>query len=263
MSPDSLPLDENAVVRLASATKIITSIALLQCVDKGLIGLDEPLTKILPEFENKEILTGVSGSEFSYEPSKTPITARHLLTHTSGLGYWFTNALLHPWAEARNKRQGGPSFRVTERFSYPLVFEPGTAWLYGCSLDWAGVVVSRLNGGISLEEYFVENIWKPVGLQAPFPRFNISTHPEYNSKAMGGALRTPEGKLVPNDKWSFDNPEDQDGGGGLSGTAKDYLAVLADLVSDSPRLLKQETITEMFQPQLVENSESIDRKSVV
>lgn len=257
MSPDSLPLDENAVVRLASATKIITSIALLQCVDKGLIGLDEPLTKILPEFENKEILTGVSGSEFSYEPSKMPITARHLLTHTSGLGYWFTNALLHPWAEARNKRQGGPSFRVTERFSYPLVFEPGTAWLYGCSLDWAGVVVSRLNGGISLEEYFVENIWKPVGLQAPFPRFNISTHPEYNSKAMGGALRTPEGKLVPNDKWSFDNPEDQDGGGGLSGTAKDYLAVLADLVSDSPRLLKQETITEMFQPQLVENSESM------
>lgn len=139
----------------------------------------------------------------------------------------------------------------------PLVFEPGTGWLYGCSLDWAGVVVTRLHGGMSLEEYFVENIWKRLGLQAPFPRFNISLHPEYNARAMGGVSRTPDGKLVPNDKWAFDNPEDQEGGSGLSCTAKDYVSVLADLVSDSPKLLKQATIAEMFLPQLVTKSESI------
>lgn len=257
LSPDAAPLNEDVVFKVASATKLITSIALLQCIDKDLIGLDEPLTKILPEFENKEILTNVSGSEFSYERSKTPITARHLLTHTSGLGYRFTHRLLRPWAEFRAQNQERPSLRVTERYMMPLVFEPGTGWLYGCSLDWAGVVVTRLHGGMSLEDYFVEHIWKRLDLQAPFPRFNISIHPEYNARAMGGALRTPDQKLVPHDKWSFDNPEDQEGGSGLSCAAKDYVSVLADLVSDSPRLLKQATIAEMFQPQLVTKSESI------
>lgn len=103
----------------------------------------------------------------------------------------------------------------------------------------------------------MENIWKRLGLQAPFPRFNIGIHPEYNARAMGGALRTPDGKLVANDQWTFDNPEDQDGGAGLSGTAKDYMSVLADLVSDSPTLLKPATIAAMFQPQLEAESESM------
>jgi CubicO group peptidase (beta-lactamase class C family) len=255
--PNASPLREDAVLKVASATKLITSIALLQCIDKGLIGLDEPLTKVLPEFAEKQILTDVSGSDFVFEPSKVPVTARHLLTHTSGLGYRFTHRLLRLRAEARDRAGEKPSLRVTDRYEMPLVFEPGTGWLYGCSLDWAGVVVSRLHGGISLEQYFVENIWQKLDLPAPFPRFNIARHPEYNARAMGGALRTPDGTLQPHDRWAFDNPEDQDGGSGLSCTAKDYVAVLADLVSDSPKLLKPTTIAEMFTPQLVPKSPSI------
>ena len=181
-SPDASPLREDAVLKLGSATKLITSIALLQCVNKGLIHLDEPLTKILPEFNGKEILTEVSGSDLTFEPSKNGITARHLLTHTSGLGYRFTHRLLRLRAESRN--QDKLSYRVTERYMMPLVFEPGTGWLYGCSLDWAGVVVSRLHHGMSLEDYMVENIWKKLGLSSPFPRFNISRHPEYNARVM-------------------------------------------------------------------------------
>jgi CubicO group peptidase (beta-lactamase class C family) len=229
---------------------------LLQCVDKGLIGLDESLTKVLPEFEGKEILTGVSGSEFSFEPSKTAITARHLLTHTSGFGYRFTNRLLMPWAAARDKTKP-PSLRVTERYSIPLVFEPGTGWLYGCSLDWAGIVISRLHDGISLEDYFIEHIWKKLGLSAPYPKFNIGKHPEYNARAMQGAERTQDGKLKPCDTWAFDNMEDMEGGSGLAGTTKDYVAVLADLVSTAPKLLKPATLDEMFTPQLVPGSPSV------
>ncbi|KAJ4303021.1 hypothetical protein N0V90_001912 [Kalmusia sp. IMI 367209] len=255
LSPDSSPLREDAVLKVASATKLITSIALLQCVDNGLIGLDEPLTKILPEFVDKSILTEVSGTNFTFEKSKTPITARHLLTHTSGLGYRFTHVLLRKRAEAR--KQEKPSFRVTERYEMPLVFEPGTGWLYGCSLDWAGIAVCRLNRGISLEDYMIENIWKKLGLTAPFPRFNIARHPEYNARAMGGVLRKPDGKLEPSDSWAFDNHEDQEGGSGLSATAKDYTAVLADLVSDSPKLLRPAIISEMFTPQLTPKSHSI------
>jgi CubicO group peptidase (beta-lactamase class C family) len=255
LSPDASPLREDAVLKVASATKLITSIALLQCVDEGLISLDEPLTKILPEFDGKEILTEVSGSDFTFKRSKIAITARHLLTHTSGLGYRFTHRLLRPWAESRN--QDTPSYRVTERYMMPLVFEPGTGWLYGCSLDWAGIVVSRLHHGMSLEDYMVENIWKKLGLSSPFPRFNISKHPEYNARVMQGAVRTSDGRLEPCDRWAFDNPEDQEGGSGLSSTAKDFVAVLADLISDSPKLLKPATISEMFTPQLVPKSPSI------
>ncbi|KAL4994458.1 beta-lactamase/transpeptidase-like protein [Aspergillus recurvatus] len=255
---DAQPLREDAVLRMASATKLISSIALLQCMENGLIGLDEPLTRVLPEFADKQILTDVVGSDLVLEPSKVPITARHLLTHTSGLGYYFTNKLLALRAEARARAGVKPSLRITDRFDIPLVFEPGAGWLYGCSLDWAGVVVSRLNGGISLEQYMVENIWQKLGLTAPFPRFNIARHPEYLARAMGGAQQTPEGRLERLDTWLFDNPEDQDGGAGLSCTAKDYIAVLADLVSDSPKLLRPETITEMFTPQLEPKSTSVD-----
>ena len=253
--PDASPLREDAVLKVASATKLITSITLLQCVDKGLIHLDEPLTRILPEFDGKEILTEVSGSDFTLERSKNAITARHLLTHTSGLGYRFTHRLLRLRAESR--KQDTPSYRITERYMMPLVFEPGTGWLYGCSLDWAGVVVSRLHHGMSLEDYMVENIWKKLELSSPFPRFNISRHPEYNARVMQGAVRTNDGRLEPCDRWAFDNPEDQEGGSGLSATTKDYVAVLADLISDSPKLLKPATIVEMFTPQLVPKSPSI------
>ncbi|KAE8151333.1 beta-lactamase/transpeptidase-like protein [Aspergillus avenaceus] len=260
ISPDASPLREDVVLKLGSATKLITSIALLQCVDEGLIGLDDPLTDVLPEFESKSILTDVSGSNMTFENSEVSITARHLLTHTSGLGYPFTHPLLRLRAEARRADPNysqNYSYRVTERYTMPLVFEPGTGWLYGCSLDWAGVVVSRLHDGISLGDYMVENIWKRLGLLAPFPCFNIALHPEYNARAMQGVTRTPSGRLEPCDRWAFDNNEDQEGGSGLSCTAQDFVAVLADLVSETPKLLKPATIAEMFTPQLVPNSPSI------
>ncbi|KAH7385173.1 penicillin binding protein [Phaeosphaeria sp. MPI-PUGE-AT-0046c] len=255
LASDSPQLREDAVFKLASATKLITSIALLQCVERGLIGLNESLTKVVPEFADKKILTGVSGGDFSFESSKTAITAQHLLSHTSGLGYPFTHPLLQKRAQALSHLT--TSKKVVERFHIPLVFEPGTGWLYGCSLDWAGVVVSRLHNGISLGDYMIENIWKPLGLSAPFPTFNIALHPEYNARIMQGAARLADGSLELHKEWAFDNNEDQDGGAGLSSTAKDFIAVLADLISDAPKLLKPTTISEMFKPQLEPGSESI------
>lgn len=254
LAPDAPPVREDAVLKIASATKLITSIALLQCVEKGLVGIDEPLTKILPEFKDKDILTHVNGSDCTFVKSKTAITARHLLSHTSGLGYRFTHRLLMQRAQARKEEP--PNLKVPERYDMPLVFEPGTGWLYGCSLDWAGAVVSRLNQGMTLDEYFVEHIWKPLDLSAPFPRFNIALHAEYNARLLQAA-KLVNGKLEHQDVWAFDNPEGQDGGSGLSATTRDFVAVLADLVSDSPRLLKQSTIESMFVPQLVPKSSAI------
>jgi CubicO group peptidase (beta-lactamase class C family) len=254
---DASPLRENAVFKVASCTKLITSIAVLQCVEQGLIDLDQPLTKILPELECKEILADESAGQFIFESSKTKITARHLLTHTSGLAYRVMTPLLIKWAETPEGLRIRDSDRIPERYDLPLVFEPGTGWMYGSGLDWAGVVVRRLHSGISLEKYFVDNIWKRIGLSAPFPTFTISKYPEYKARLMQAAERTSDGGLRPFDLAFGDNPEDQGGGDGLVLSVKDYTAVLTDLISDSPKLLKAETIAMIFTPQIATNSNGI------
>jgi CubicO group peptidase (beta-lactamase class C family) len=256
VSPDASPLREDAVLKMASCTKLITSIALLQSVEKGLIGLDESLSKILPELDGKEVLTGATDTGLISEPSKHAITARQLLSHTSGLGYRFLDPLLTKWAESRGLGFNEPKV-VAEKYNTPLVFQPGTGWTYGSSLDWAGVVVRRLHDGISLEDYFIEHIWKTVGLSAPFPTFDLASRPEYNARLMEAAERTSDGGLQP---WTFpygNNPVDQEGGAGLAATTQDYIAVLTDLISDSPKLLKPETISLMFTPQLAAGSPAI------
>jgi CubicO group peptidase (beta-lactamase class C family) len=236
---------------MASATKLIASIALLQCVDKGLIGLDEPLTKILPELDNKEILKESSETKVV---SQTKITARHLLSHTSGLGYWFLHPLLIEWSKKPEAQKRKEAHNIAERYNAPLIFEPGEGWAYGVSADWAGVVVRRLHNNISLEDYLIENVWKKVGLSAPFPTFHLSAHPEYKTQLMKAATRKPDGTLAPHEIWQGDDPYDQPGGHGLCATAKDYLAVLSDLVSPSPKLLSSNTISLMFTPQLKLNT---------
>lgn len=167
----------------------------------------------------------------------------------SGLGYWFTNPLLMQWRASAASAAQKESRRLTERFDYPLVFEPGSGWLYGNSLDWAGVAVSRLNDGVTLEDYMVENIWKRVGRPAPYPTFHVSKKAEYGARLMKAAERTPDGGLKESDGLGFcAHLDDDEGGSGLSVTMGDYVSVLQDLISEAPKLLKPETISMMFEP---------------
>lgn len=164
----------------------------------------------------------------------------------SGLGYWFTHPLLMKWKKSGAQKE---SEKLTERFDYPLIFEPGEGWLYGNNLDWAGVAVSRLNNDVTLEEYMIEKIWKIVGRSAPYPTFHLSKHPEYEARLMQAAQRGTSGGLTPSNGLSFcAHLDDDEGGAGLAATMGDYIAILHDLVSDSPRLLKPETISMMFEP---------------
>lgn len=240
------------MLKLGSASKFLTSIALLQCVETGLIGLDEPVDRVLPELKGKMILERVDGSELVTRPSSTSITPRHLLTHMSGLGIWFIHPMLMKWKTSGHSKD---SNRLTERFDYPLVFEPGQGWAYGVSLDWAGVAISRLHGGITLEAYMIENIWKRVGRPGPYPTFHLSKHPDYEARLMQAAQRTPSGGLTQSAGQAFSaNLDDDEGGSGLSVTMADYVAVLQDLVSDAPKLLRPETVSMMFEPQIPADS---------
>lgn len=115
------------------------------------------------------------------------------------------------------------------------------------SLDWVGVVVKRLHGNISLDDYMIENIWKKVGLSAPFPTFCISRDEAYRSRLMSAAERGSDDHLKPYKFWQGDNPVDQDGGHGLSGTAKDGLVGRTKTAEPQNRAM-------MFEPQIRNDS---------
>lgn len=247
-------------MKVASCTKLITSIAAMQCVERGLIGLDDSVFPHLPELAALEIVTSPDeGKTLEYAKPKGFITIRQLLTHSSGLAY----DGLSPLILAHRKAKGLPEPKsypnqgtVAECYSSPMVFEPGQGWIYSPGLDWAGHLVRRLNNNITLEEYFVENIFKPAGAPAPYPTFNLSAHPDLKARLFECATRTPEGGLAPVEAPFGDLPKDEHGGSGLALSTQHYLAVLADLLSDNSKILKQDTIKDLLSPQFAANSPS-------
>lgn len=198
----------------------------------------------------------VSDGQLSSVPSTTKITMRHLLSHTSGLPYDFGDPTVNKWRESHGENLFDKPVSVPEKYDLPLLFEPGSGWRYGCGIDWAGLTVRRLLNGISLEDYMIDNIWKKVELSAPFPTFSVSEHPEYQARVMKVAQRTPDGGLESVELSLGDNQVDQEGGAGLALSVQDYIAVLTDLISDSPKLLKLETIDMMYTPQIKGASEA-------
>ena len=212
-------------------TKLVTSIAAMQCVENGLIGLDDDLSSIMPEMSDIPIL---SNGEL-IEP-KNKITLRHLLTHTSGFGY------------------SGGTVKVegfnNENWNYedaPRHFESGTNFLYGTSTDWAGILVEKLTG-MNLEEYFRKNITEPLGMSRTFFNVPDSLHSlivsHGNRGADGQQKLTESPNRIPNSKVTTFS-----GGAGLFSTPSDYTKLLQCLLNEGKyaegTILKKETIVEM------------------
>ncbi|XXG96493.1 hypothetical protein Hte_002776 [Hypoxylon texense] len=232
-----------------SCTKPLTTIAVLQCVDRGLIKLDDTVASILPELASLDIITPKPDSEHGFQlaSATTPITVRHLLTHTSGLSYDAMNPLLVAWRKSRGEAPLVMSGLVIKACSLPLLFEPGTSWTYGCSLDWAGVLVGRLNGNVTLGEYMATNIFAPLGIR------NTSFHP-FEGPSRGSHMtqmfcRTAEGALRQIESPYPERAPEDSGGMGITTTPADFATVLSDILKDKPLLLRPETVRFMFNPQ--------------
>ncbi|KAK3066060.1 hypothetical protein LTS18_002071, partial [Coniosporium uncinatum] len=176
IAPDAPAIDPNGTLWIASCTKLLSSICALQCVERGLIKLDEPVQRVLPELASPQIASLDTSGEIPGEtgkviltPAKKPITLRHLITHTSGIAYEWMNETLKAWREDW-KRNGGDEAGLRKStaklYSIPLIHEPGEGWAYGGGLDWAGVLVSRLSNDVTLEQYMQEHIFKPLGMES-------------------------------------------------------------------------------------------------
>ncbi|PKS05710.1 hypothetical protein jhhlp_007543 [Lomentospora prolificans] len=240
------------ILYLASATKLITTIAALQCVNDGLLTLTGDLSSVAPELAAKQVLTGFSedGETPLLEPLTRPITLEMLLTHSSGLCYDFLHPLTGKWNQKFNPPQEGQVRPVEESFKHPLGFQPGTSWMYGPGLDWAGLLVERVTGR-RLGEYIQQRIFDPLGitdaqfypvtredLRARLVDLNPDDPDAYGRAVSGGG---PGGNL--HSRGDF-------GGHGLFMTGPDYAKVLRSLLANDGKLLEAATVDDMFQHHL-------------
>ena len=248
LSGEKQPQRLDDVLFLASATKLITSIATLQCVEDGLLTLTGDLSSVAPELANKQILTGFSedGKTPLLEPATGPITIEQLLTHSSGITYEFLNPSLRQWIEKFNPPVAGVRRSVEEHFSQPLTFQPGKGWMYSPGLDWAGRIVERVTGK-TLGQRMEERIWAPLGIDDaqfyPVTREEVRARmvdlnpddPEGTGRAVFGGGGDP----TLHTKGDF-------GGHGLFTSAASYVKVLHSLLANDGVLLKPATVDDMF-----------------
>ncbi|OTB03560.1 hypothetical protein M426DRAFT_12499 [Hypoxylon sp. CI-4A] len=240
----------DSVFWIASCTKLMTSVATLQQVERGSIGLDDDVSKILPELAAQKILKGFDEEgKPLYEDRQVPITVKHLLTHTSGSTAPLFNANLAKLAELEGP-PAKPPRTVVEECSIPLVFQPGTSWHYGMSLDWAGQLVERLSG-LSLEEYMRANIWEPLGME--HVSFLPESKDEIKARMVGMSAKGKDGKVAATTEgYIFHYKDRDDAYGGASGwaSAESYLKLLQTLCANDGRVLGKEIVDEMFRTQL-------------
>jgi CubicO group peptidase (beta-lactamase class C family) len=181
-----------------------------------------------------------------------------MLTHTSGNAVDMLNPVLMAWRKNRGEESNAWATSVTELFELPLIFNPGEGWVYGGGFEWGGKVLSRLNGGMSCEEYVIENIFKPLGCKEPWPTFDVAKHPDTKILLVETAQRTENGGTAPTVVPTGENVKDEMGGSGLVLSADHYTAVLSDIISDTPKLLKLETVTALFTPQFLPGSKELE-----
>jgi CubicO group peptidase (beta-lactamase class C family) len=159
------------------------------------------------------------------------------------------------WRQSRGEQPQTLNGTVIDAQSVPLKFEPGEGWTYGGGIDWAGLLVSRLNNCMSLEEYMQENIFKPLGLKST--SFRLEKNPELKGRLVGMTERQPDGLLMPSKSWWIDNATEDCAGAGPHPTVGDFIKIVGDLVKELPVLLKKETVEQMFIGQLPHGSNAL------
>ena len=210
MTPDS-------VFWIASMTKAITGAAAMQLVEQGKLSLDAPIGKVLPDLASPQVLEGFDANgEPKLRPAKNPITLRHLMTHTAGFCYDMWNGDMVKYLE----KTGLPAVTTCKNAALktPMMTDPGTRWEYGINIDFVGKAVEAVSGK-RLDAYLRDHLFTPLGMTDT--GFKIGDAQRKRLVAMHG--RDPDGSLAPIPFELEQDPEFHMGGGGLYGTAGDYI----------------------------------------
>ena len=275
------PMTEDSIFRIASMTKAITTVAVMQLYERGHFMLGDPVAEYIPAFAEMNVISEVDeeGNVTATVPATKPIRIIDLLTHTSGIGYPFIpTKLTKTYADAgiwdglalQNMTLEDQMLLLAEQ---PILFEPGSAYMYGLNTDLLGYLVEVISGQ-TLEEYFYEHIFDPLGM--------VDTHfylPEDSADRLvtlhawveGEGLRVSDGtesdiKLDDTDFPNGDARSFFSGGGGLSGTAQDYAVFTRMLLNDGEldgvRILSRKSVELMREPRFDANGDGIKEISL-
>ena len=240
----TVPSKKDAIYRIASQTKAITSVAAMILYEQGKIMLDDPVSKYIPEFAKPVVLDKLNFADTSFTtvPARRAVTIRDLLTHTSGIGY---PSIGSREANALYAKYDIPSGIATPKgyvlgdaikklARLPLTHQPGERWTYGLNLDVLGYVIEVVSG-MSLDAFFKQNIFTPLGMHDTY--FYLPKDKQNRLKSL--AFEDKEGMhIMPpvyNGSMQRDYPAMEgtyySGGAGLSSTMYDYAIFLQMLLN--------------------------------
>lgn len=272
---DGTPMRSDTIFRIASMTKPITSVAVLMLYEEGHFKLNDPVGQYLPDLASLDVLTAAPGGGFQRVPARRPITIRHLLTHTSGIGYRFLgdlggNPKLRRLAElygaagvadGLSEHDGTIADLVAALGGLPLLHEPGEAFSYGLSDDVLGRLVEVVSGQ-SFDEFLRTRLFAPLGMHDTsfyVPEAKASRMASIYTPGASGLAEvdgTVAGEhLVYSSTYSTGGPRRNfSGGAGLSSTAHDYSRFLQMLLNggelDGARILSPMTVDLMRTDQI-------------
>ena len=233
----------DTVCWIASMSKAVTGAAAMQLVERGELQLDAPASDVLSVLGEVGVLEGFDADgRPQVRPARTPITLRHLLTHTAGFGYelWSNDLVRY------NQATGTPSIMACELASLtaPALFDPGDQWMYGTSIEHVGRIVEEVSG-VRLGEYMHQHILGPLGMVST--AFRISD--EMRARKAAIHVRTGDGSLTTFDFEMRQEPEVELGGAGLYGTVEDYSRFLQMILGrgrrDGVQVLGPDTVDRM------------------
>ena len=247
---DDRPLAQDALYRIYSMTKPITSVAVMMLYEEGAVGLDDPVGRFLPELKELEVL----GEDGKRIPVKSTMTVKHLLTHTAGFSYGFdpndpVDALYN---EVQPRSVADLDSFIERLATLPLKFEPGERWHYSVATDVLGAVVERASGQ-PFDVFLRERLFRPLDMYDTF--FNV---PEDKLPRLlpNHGWDKEQGKLVTFEDASKETEAESmsSGGGGLVSTARDYMRFAEMLRAggelDGVRILQPETVSLMIENHL-------------
>ena len=239
------PMTVDSVVWIASMTKAITGTAAMQLVERGKLSLEGPASAVVPALSSAKVLEGfdAAGQPRLRAPQR-PITLRHLLTHSAGFAYEIWRPEIAQYQSVTSTP--GITTCANAALMTPLLFDPGDRWEYGISIDWIGKMVEAASGQ-KLDRYFQDNIFGPLGIKDTSFKLSASQRARLASVHQ----RDDKGALAPIEFGLPEEPEFLMGGGGLYGTARDYLTftqmILQGGTLNGVQVLRRETVDLMSQ----------------
>jgi len=219
------PMADDTIFRIYSMTKPITSVALMTLYERGAFQLNDPVSRVIPEWRDMRVYVSGEGERMETREPERPMTFRHLLSHTAGLTYGATR---HPVDRAYPmrgpQRAGSETLRtfVEKLARVPLRYDPGERWMYSYSTDVCGYLVEAISGR-PFDEYLRETIFEPLAMVDTA----FSVAPEKAHRLAANYQREPDKSLRPIDDPAtstyLKTPTFFSGGGGLTSTTADYL----------------------------------------